>query len=213
MTNLVINKTWFNQWTWKTAGWASICFLLIACITGLFTFFFDVLLFENKMGYGYFYFILIFYTIILYSFYVRFKANWFGLFAFGLNGLIGIPIELWLEYYTNPVLKSPWAAVGWFLIYVLYGLSADLSMFLVKVMKNESKAILLSSLIFSALAIALSIIPLVWFYVPEPAVEGARTFLTYWYFLIPFALIQGVIGAYAGMNLAKAGLKSTSSSI
>ena len=97
----------FEKWTWKTVGWGFLCFLLIACVNGLFSFLFDVLLFEIQIGYVYFYFSIIFFTIILYFFYTKFKVNWFGTFAFGLCGVIGIPIELWLEYYANPVLKSP----------------------------------------------------------------------------------------------------------
>ncbi|MGC9781372.1 MAG: hypothetical protein HZR80_19175 [Candidatus Heimdallarchaeota archaeon] len=103
----------FQSWTWKTDGCVFICFLILSCITGLFSFLFDVLLFENKFGYVYAYFAVIFYTITLYFFYTKFKANWFGLFSFGLSGIIGIPIELWLEYYRNPVLKRAWAVVAW----------------------------------------------------------------------------------------------------
>ncbi len=201
MSNSVIEATWFQKWTWKTVGWASLCFLLIGMVIGLFTFLFDVLLFENQMGYAYHYFVLIFLTLILYYFYSKFKVNWFGVFAFGINGLIGIGIELWLEYYENPVLKSPWAAIGWGAIYVGYGLSADLSMYLVKILDNETLAIIFSSIIFCLASLLLSIIPLKLFYVDTPGIT--RDFLTYWYFLIPYGIIQGVIGAYAGLNLAK----------
>ncbi|MHA1953374.1 MAG: hypothetical protein ACXAAM_02855 [Candidatus Heimdallarchaeaceae archaeon] len=202
------DSEWFNKWSKKTLLWASICFLLIASINGLMSFLFDVLLFEIEIGYVYIYFTIIFFTGILYFFYVKFKSNWFGLFAFGLSGLIGVGIELWLEYYKNPILKSVWGAIGWGIIYILYGLGADLSMYLVKVMKREQLAIILSSLIFSLLLIVFSIIPLEFFYVPGP--EGAKDFLTFWYFLIPYGLIQGVIGAYAGMFLAKERRNKTS---
>ena len=77
---------------------------------------------------------------------------------------------MWLEYFANPVLKSPWGAVGWGVIYIAYGLVADLSMMLIKLLKNETKAIVLSAVIFSFLAILLTLIPLPWFYVPEPDV-------------------------------------------
>ncbi len=190
----------FEKWTWKTVGWAFLCFLLIASVNGLFSYLFDVLLFEIQIGYVYFYFSIIFFTIILYFFYTKFKVNWFGTFTFGLCGLIGIPIELWLEYYANPVLKSPWGAVGWGAIYIAYGLVADLSMMLTKLLKNETKAVVLSAVIFSSIAILLTLIPLSWFYVPEPV--ASKSFLTYWYFLIPYGIIQGAIGAYAGMKLA-----------
>ncbi len=200
MNNHNSEEKWFQQWTWQTFGWACLCFLLIGCITGLFTFLFDVLLFENQMGYGYHYFVLIFQSLILYFFYTKLKVNWLGVFSFGINGIIGIGIELWLEYYVNPVLKSPWAAIGWGGIYVIYGLSADLSMFLVKRLKYEVLAIVISSVIFSIVTILVSIIPLEFFYISVPGVT--KDFLTYWYFLIPFAVVQSAIGAFTGFNLA-----------
>ncbi|MHA2358523.1 MAG: hypothetical protein ACXABK_07125, partial [Candidatus Heimdallarchaeaceae archaeon] len=165
---LIKEDSWFGSWTWKTVGWASICFLLIACVNGLMSYLFDVVLFETQLVYVYHYFSIVFYTLILYFFYVKFKTNWFGIFSFGISGLIGIPIELWLEFYRTPSLKSPWGAVGWGLIYILYGLSADLSLLLLKTMKNETIAILLSSLIFSTFIILITILPLETFYVPGP---------------------------------------------
>lgn len=172
-------------------------------VNGLFSYLFDVLLFENKMGYGYTYFSLIFFTLVLYFFYEKFGNNWFGLFSFGLSGLIGIPIEYWLEWRVNPVLKSPWFAVAWGGIYVLYGFGADLSYWVLKLKLNKTLTVVLSSAVFSLLFIIISIIPLELFYItPEPT-EGTKTFLTFWHFLIPYGVIQGIIGAYSGMHLAK----------
>jgi hypothetical protein len=194
--------TWFQKWSWKTVGWAFVCFLLLSLINGLFSYLFDVLLFEIEIGYAYFYFCIIFFTLILYFFYVKFKSNFFGTFAFGLMGIIGIGIEFWLEYYTNPVLKSPWFAVGWGAIYIMYGLIADASLVLVKYMKAEDMAIIISSIIFSTLILVLTILPLKTFY-HTPAIPPAKDYLTYWYFLIPFGIIQGAIGAMAGTYLAR----------
>lgn len=193
-------QTWFKPWTKKTILPAIICFLLLACINGLFSFLFDVLLFENEIGYVYFYFSIIFFNLILYYFYTRYRVNWLGTFSFGLMGLIGIGIELWLEYYTNPVLKGTWAAIAWGGIYILYGLVADVSLFLIKTLKEEHRAVLLSASIFSLSLILLSIIPLKLFYIPAPT--GTKNFLTFWYFLIPYGIIQGIIGSYTGYSLA-----------
>jgi len=190
----------FNKWTWKTALYAFICFLLLSVVNGLFTLIFDVELLENKMGYAYIYFAIIFFTTILYFFYAKLKVNWLGTFSFGLMGIIGIIIELWLEYYTNPVLRGVWAGFAWGGIYILYGLAADLSMFFIKVFKTELNAMILSSFIFSLGVILISIIPLKLFYLPTD--PGTKSFLTYWYYLIPFSLIQGIMGAILGYFLA-----------
>ncbi|MFW9922626.1 MAG: hypothetical protein ACFFDW_04965 [Candidatus Thorarchaeota archaeon] len=195
-------QNWFQKWSWKTAGWAMICFLAIAGINGLFSYLFDVLLFENKLGYVYTFFALIFFCTLLAFFYTWHQKNFFGIFSFGLCGLIGIPIEWWLEYSVSGVLKSPWGAVGWGGIYILYGLAADVSLILLNPQKNETMAILLTSLIFSGLFIVLSIIPLKLFYNP-PADPLAKDIYSYWYLLIPYGLIQGVMGGYIGLQLGR----------
>lgn len=110
---------------------------------------------------------------------------------------------MWLEYYRNPVLKGAWAAVAWGGIYILYGLVADLSILLVKIIKKELVAVLLSALVFSALFLMINIIPLKLFYIESTPVEGAKDYLLDGYFLIPLAIIEGVIGAYVGYYLAK----------
>ena len=194
--------TWFQRWSWKTVGWAFVCFLILSAINGLFSFLIDVLIFENTWGYVYIYFCVIFFSLFLYFFYTKFKSNWFGLFAFGLMGIVGIGIELWLEYYKYGTLKSPWGAVGWGFVYILYGVFADLSLLLVKVIKKEILAIALSSLIFSICFLVINIWPLKTFYITI-VTPGARSYLDFWYILMPYSIISSIIGAIAGMTLAK----------
>jgi hypothetical protein len=195
-------NNWFQKWSWKIVGWATICFLGLSCVNGLFSFLLDVLLFENKFGYGYSYFALLFYTLILYFFYAKTKSNWIGVFAFGLCGIVGIPIEIWLEVYRNPVLKGIWAAFAWGGIYILYGLAADLSIMLVKVIKKEVVAFIVSALIFSTIFLFINIIPLKLFYVQSTPIEGAKNYFYDGYYLIPIAIIEGIIGAITGYFLA-----------
>ncbi|MEA2070159.1 MAG: hypothetical protein U9O98_02620 [Asgard group archaeon] len=102
-------QTWFKTWTLDSFGWACLCFLLIACINGLFTVFFDIVL--TNIGFIYVYFSFLFFTLVLYFFYCWLKIRWLGVFSFGLCGIIGIPIEWWLEWYKAGTLKSPWFAV------------------------------------------------------------------------------------------------------
>ncbi|MBD3192498.1 MAG: hypothetical protein GF308_17800 [Candidatus Heimdallarchaeota archaeon] len=189
---------WFHPWTKKSLGWAILCFILLAGVNGGFTVFFDIVL--TGIGFIYVYFSLLFFTGILYFFYVWLRVKWLGIFSFGLCGLIGIPIEWWLEWKIAGTLKSPWFAVGWGTIFAIYGIVADLSFWLLKPHENETRAVLLSALIFSLMLIVISIIPLSFFY--KPSTEETAHFLTFWYFLIPFGIVEGVIGAFAGMHLA-----------
>ncbi|MFW9902449.1 MAG: hypothetical protein ACFFDY_14375, partial [Candidatus Thorarchaeota archaeon] len=90
----------------------------------------------------------------------------------------------------------------WALIYVAYGVSIDLSLWLFKPAKNERKAVLISSLISSISIILLSILALTTLYKSGLDVPGTDDFLTYDYFLIPYSIIQGVMGGFLGWCIA-----------
>lgn len=202
MENTTVKDSWFNKWTWKKTGWAFLAFLLIGGITGLFTWFFDIHM--TGIGYIYVYFTILLYTVIIYFFTFWLKIPWLGTFTFGLNGIIGIPIEWWQEYLLAGTLKGVWGAFAWGGIYILYGLALDLSFIFLKPEKNEFVVTLLSSLIFSVFFFVISILPLSTFYnTGIIGVTGIETYLTYWYFLIPFGIIEGVLGALLGMFLGK----------
>jgi hypothetical protein len=198
---VTLEKSWFKKWTWKSVGWAFLCFIIIAGLNALLTVFLDIVIIG--IGYIYVYFSLLFFTFVLYFFYSWLQINWLGIFSFGLCGVIGIPIDMWQEWFVEGTLKSPWGAVGWGVIYILYGLAADLSLLLLKPQKNETKAILLSALIFSAFLLLISILPLSLFYKNNFSTITTDHYLTYWYFLFPLGIAEGVIGAYAGMHLGK----------
>jgi hypothetical protein len=191
-----------NRGSWSTFGWIMLCFLLISAVNGLFSYLFDVILFDLKIGYGYIYFTTFFFGLILYYFYQKLGLKWLGTIVFGLMGLIGIPIEYWLEYIVTPSLKSIWAAIGWGGIYVLYGLVADISMMVVKNLKHKKLAVFLSGMVFSAGLLTLSIIPLRFFYNP-PSIPVDTDYLTFAWFLLPFGIVQGALGALLGFDISK----------
>jgi hypothetical protein len=174
--------------------------MLIAILTAIFTVFFDIIM--MKIGYIYLYFVLIFLMMITYFFCVYLKTKWTATFFFGINGIIGIPIELLLEWKIENTLASPWSAVYWALIYVAYGLSIDLSLWLAKPAKNERRSVLISSLISSLGIILLSILALTTFYKSSLSIPGTDDFLTYYYFMIPYSIIQGIMGAFLGWYVA-----------
>ena len=155
------------------------------------------------MGYYYSYFAIIFYTLVLYFFYERFGNNWFGLFGFGLSGIIGIPIEYVLEWQTYHTLKSPWFAVAWGGIYILYGLVIDLLYWIFKLQNNQSITVIGSAMLFSVLFILISYLPLKTFYISVDTSDYIKDFLQFWYFMIPYSMIQGAIGAYTGSKIAQ----------
>ena len=136
------NSSWYKPWDKQSLGFNIIGFILIAVLTAVFTVFFDIVWLD--IGYIYIYFVLIFLMLVSYFFAVNLKTKGTATFLFGINGLIGIPIELIIEWQIENSLKSPWGAVYWALIYVCYGLSIDLSLWLLKPASNERKAVLIS---------------------------------------------------------------------
>ncbi len=194
------NLGWYNPWTKRSFGLNIIGFMLIAVLTGIFTVFFDIVWLD--IGYIYIYFVLIFLMMVTYFFVVNLKTKGTATFLFGINGLLGIPIELVIEWQIQDTLASPSSAVYWALIYVAYGFSIDLSLWLFKPAKDERKAVLISSLISSISIILLSILALTTLYKSGLNVPGTDDFLTYNYFLIPYSIIQGVIGGFLGWYIA-----------
>ena len=199
------NTSWYKPWNKRSFGLNIIGFMSIAIITAIFTVFFDIIMIE--IGYIYLYFVMIFLMMITYFFCVYLKTKGTALFFFGLCGIIGIPIEFIIEWQIENSLKSPWGAVYWALIYVAYGLSIDLSLWLLNPAKNERKAVLYSSLISSVSFVLLSIVSGS-FYKSGFSVPGVDDFLTYGYFLIPYSIIQGVMGGFIGWYIANYILKN-----
>ena len=199
------NTSWHKPWNKRSLGLNIIGFISIALITAIFTVFFDIIMIE--IGYIYLYFVMIFLMMITYFFCVYLKTLGTALFFFGLCGIIGIPIEIIVEWQIENTLKSPCGAVYWALIYIAYGLSIDLSLWLLKPAKNERKAVLFSSLISSVSFVLLSIVS-GFFYKSGFSVPGVDDFLTYGYFLMPYSIIQGVIGGFIGWYIANSILKN-----
>ncbi|MFX1380235.1 MAG: hypothetical protein ACFFA4_14200 [Promethearchaeota archaeon] len=195
------NSSWYKPWTKRSLGLNIIGFLLIAILTGIFTVFFDIV--WIGIGYIYLYFVLIFLMMVIYFFLFNLKTKGTATFIFGINGLIGIPIELVIEWQVQNTLNSPWSAVYWALIYVGYGVCIDLSLWLFKPAKNERKAVLISSFISSIIIILLSILALTTLYKSGLDLPGTDDFLTYDYFLIPYSIVQGVMGGFLGWYFAQ----------
>lgn len=195
-----IESSWYKPWNKRSLGLNIAGVMMIALLTAIFTVFFDIVM--MKIGYIYLYFVLIFLMMGTYFFLIFLRTKGSATFFFGMNGLIGIPIEFVIEWEIENTLISPWSAVFWALIYVGYGLSIDLSLWMSKPGKNERRAILISSLISSISIILLSILALETLYKTSLDIPDVDHFLTYGYFLIPYSIVQGVMGSLLGWYIA-----------
>ena len=196
MFDRIKDYSWYKAWNKRSLGLNIIGFMIIAILTAIFTVFFDIIMMD--IGYIYLYFVMIFLMMATYFFCVYLRTKGTAVFFFGLCGIVGIPIELIIEWQIENTLNSPWSALYWALIYVAYGLVIDLSLWLSKPAKNERKAVLISSLISSISFILLSILALQTFYKSDLSIPGVEDFLTYGYFMIPYSIIQGVMGGFIG---------------
>ena len=194
------STSWYKPWNKRSFGLNITGFMIISVLSAIFTIFFDIIMIN--IGYIYLYFVMIFLMMVTYFFCVYLKTKGTAVFFFGLCGIIGIPIEFVIEWQIENTLNSPWSALYWALIYFAYGLSIDLSLWLLKPANNERKAVLFSSLISSVSFILLSILALQTFYKSGLPVPGINNFLTFGYFLIPYSIIQGVMGGFIGWYLA-----------
>ncbi|MFW9773946.1 MAG: hypothetical protein ACFFEO_17475 [Candidatus Thorarchaeota archaeon] len=198
MLDRIKDSSWYKPWDKRSLALNILGFMIIAILSAIFTVFFDIIMIG--IGYIYLYFVMIFLMGVTYFFCVYLKTKGTAVFFFGMNGIIGIPIEFIIEWQIENTLKTPWSAVYWALIYIAYGLIIDLSLWLLKPAKNERRAILISSLIASVSFILLSILALETLYKPtSPEVEH---FLTYGYFMIPYSIIQGIMGGFMGWYIA-----------
>ncbi|MFX1234827.1 MAG: hypothetical protein ACFFBY_09745 [Promethearchaeota archaeon] len=198
MLDRIKDSSWYKPWDKRSLALNILGFMIIAILSAIFTVFFDIIMIG--IGYIYLYFVMIFLMGVTYFFCVYLKTKGTAVFFFGMNGIIGIPIEFIIEWQIENTLKTPWSAVYWALIYIAYGLIIDLSLWLLKPAKNERRAILISSLIASVGFILLSILALETLYKPtSPEVEH---FLTYGYFMIPYSIIQGIMGGFMGWYIA-----------
>ncbi|UCC20882.1 MAG: hypothetical protein JSV62_06275 [Promethearchaeota archaeon] len=194
------HTSWYKPWDKRSLGLNIIGFMVIAVLTAIFTVFFDIVMI--KIGYIYLYFVMIFLMMTTYFFCVYLKTKASATFFFGINGIIGIPIEFVIEWQIENTLASPWSALYWALIYIAYGLSIDISLWLLKPAKNERRAVMVSSLISSISIILLSILALETFYKIGLSVPGVDGFRTYEYFMIPYSIVQGVMGGFLGWYIA-----------
>jgi hypothetical protein len=137
---------------------------------------------------------------LLYFTYSRLRVKWIGTILFGIPGVIGMPIDIYFEWIEEQVLISPLSGFGWFLIFLLIGFFADISLWLAKPVKGEGKAILISSFTLTFMSIFLNAIALLFFYINLYFFLG---YIQFSYFLIPFALFNGVCGGFIGWHINK----------
>jgi hypothetical protein len=152
---------------------------------------------EKYAGIGmfYIYMVSLFLSLIVIS--AIYKADQ----HFGMGVLVFVPyaiIGFFVEYYYEiNVLKGVWAVVGWCLIGLMVGFSADVSYKLLEQVEIREEYVAgLTGVIMNLVYFLLVCIALDTFYISGLGLSGPGSFLGVAYFCLPWMLIHGFLGGY-----------------
>lgn len=114
----------------------------------------------------------------------------------------GLFVEYYLEYVLNPVLRSPWAVVGWGVFGLLVGFSADLVFkFLPESLLLRRRAIL-TAIGMGLANFLLVLIAVTYFYKPVPVSDpSALTYLSVAPWSLPWLVVNSAFGGYSAYAL------------
>jgi len=168
-----------------------------------FTFFFDTIL--TNIGFLYTYFWAFPQAAILYFVAFRLRVRWTATVIVGLMGIIGAPIDYYFEWVVQRNLIAPVFALGYIPLFIIMGLSADVSLMKLHPEEKPLRASLVSSFIFTATVLLVFIFATFFFYPVSHG--GSLTLDEPWIkmgiFLIPYSLATGSLGGYLGFTIAK----------
>jgi hypothetical protein len=195
----IVNDSWFSSWTRQTMLWVALAFVMMSILQYPFVSFFDTIL--TRIGFLYIYFWALPQAIVIYFIAFKFRVRWSSTLLLGLLGILGAPIDYYFEWVVQKNLLSPIHAFLYIPLYFLVGLSADVSLVLLRPERQPRKAALVSSCIFTLAVLVTTIFATFLFYPMPVKLQG--TWLDYAGFLIPYSLITGVIGGYIGYSMAR----------
>jgi hypothetical protein len=199
VTRLTARNRWFSPWTRRTVRGVSLVFLIMLVLEFPFVFFFDTVL--TQVGFLYVYVWAFPQATLLYFVAFKLRARWTSTVIVGLAGLIGAPIDYYLEWVVHRNLIAPSFAFMYIPLYLIAGLSADLSLMALHPEQRPLRAAVVSAFTFTATVLLTTVVVTYLFYPGPPTLEG--TWLEFGYFLIPYALATGAIGGYLGFSLAR----------
>ena len=196
-------STWFSSWTRKDLLIVLTAFVTMLVLQFPFTFFFDTTL--TNIGFLYSYFWALPQAAILYFVAFRLRVRWTATAIVGLMGIIGAPIDYYFEWVVQRNLIAPVYAAGYIPLFIIMGLSADISLMKLQPEKRPLKASLVSSFVLTATVLLAFVFATLFFYPVSHG--GVPTLDAPWInmgtFLIPFALATGTLGGYLGFSINK----------
>ena len=180
-----------------------IAFAVMMILQFPFTFFFDTIL--TDIGFLYAYFWALPQAAILYFVAFRLRIRWTSTVIIGLMGIIGAPIDYYFEWVVQRNLIAPIYAWGYIPLFIIMGLSADISLMKLHPEKKPLRASLISSLVLTTTVLLAFVFATFFFYPVSHG--GSPTLDAPWInmgiFLIPYSLATGTLGGYLGFTIAR----------
>jgi len=111
--------------------------------------------------------------------------------------ILGLAIEYYMEVVYSPVLKSPWLVPVFCLMYLIIGLSADLSFKYIPKGWDEKRRAIYTGIVPMVVNWIIFVIAALYFYIPAAPVSPApRTILTVAFWAFPWLLLSAAFGGY-----------------
>jgi len=185
-----------KPWTRRDLLMVLVAFAVMMILQFPFTFFFDTIL--TDIGFLYIYFWALPQAAILYFVAFRLRVRWTSTLIVGLMGIIGAPVEYYFDWVVQQNLVAPVYALGYIPLFVIMGLSADVSLVKLHPEKRPLRATLISSFVFTATALLALAFATFFFY---PTLDAP--WINMGSFLIPYSLATGTLGGYLGFCIAR----------
>ncbi len=115
--------------------------------------------------------------------------------------IAGLFVEYYTEWVTTRALVSVWAVVGWCVIGLVTGLSADLAYWLLPSRVSERWRAITTGVVLVIVTFLLVLLALTFFYVERQ--EGPGSFLGIAYYGLPLLILNGGFGGYTAYAISR----------
>lgn len=115
--------------------------------------------------------------------------------------LSGLFVEYYVEWVVLHTLRSPWGVVGWCVIGLAIGLSADLAYRFLPARLSERSRAIVTGLVMGVTNFLLVVAALSFFYVAPQT--GSGSFLGVAYYGLPLLLLNSAFGGYTAYAISR----------
>jgi len=209
-----MSNTRQSYFAWRLKPWQTILFfgILLWFIYGIGSFTLDYYaggatrgfwVFPNVGGIGMFFvYILSFYIALVVVLPILIIRRFgVGLAVYLPYAITGLYIEYYFEWVAARNLVSPWAVVGWCVIGLLIGLSADLAYRFLPVRWSERSRAITTGVVMGVVNFLLVIVALTFFYVEQQSSPGS--FLGVAYYGLPLLIVNSGFGGYTAYAISQ----------